>query len=206
MVEGTPPPADAVGAAVLSAEVGRVLDSLEETHYQHDTVIESPKGVYKTDCSGFVNFALATAVSDAYDDLKRATAERPVAEDYVHFIRGLKASVGRWHAVLKPADLVPGDIVAWRIPPGVKSSDTGHVMVVHKTPVLVGMEADVPIVDSTDTGHGDADPRVPTDPSGVGPGTVVILLHDDGTARGYRWSMDADSAPYTIDIAMAHLD
>ena len=200
------PPANVAGSPALLSEAESILATLTSTHYQHASHVDAGKGIYDVDCSGFVNYVMAVAVSDAYDDFKKATVSRPVADSYVKFIGGLAKPVGRWHRVILVSALVPGDILTWTIPKGVKSSDTGHVMIVEKAPVLNGNQATVVVLDSTDNGHGDADPRVPKGPNGIGRGTAVVMMNKDGTASGYRWSLDSDSPPYVTNVEMAHLD
>jgi hypothetical protein len=194
--------------ASISAEVESVLTSLTATHYQHDSDIDAARGLYDTDCSGFVSFVLQTARSDAYDELQAATnTDRALAGSYVTFIQGLSAGAQpQWTRIHHAKYLQAGDIIAWLIPAGVPSDDTGHVMLVEHDATVSGNEATVSIVDSTDTGHGDADPRSPSDPSGVGRGTIVLTLDADGEPTGYRWSTDADSPAYPTTVMMARVD
>lgn len=191
----------------LTSEVELVLTSLMATHYQHDSDIDAASGIYDTDCSGFVSFVVQTARSDAYQELQAATnTERALAGSYVTFIQGITSAQPQWTRIHHAKYLAAGDIIAWLIPAGVQSDDTGHVMLVEHDPTISGNEATVPIVDSTDTGHGDADPRSPSDPSGVGRGTIVLTLDADGEPTGYRWSTDSDSPAYATTVVMARVD
>ena len=191
----------------MAAEVETVLASLKSTHYQHDSDIDASQGVYDTDCSGFVSFVLQTARSDAFSELQAATpTSRAFAGSDVTFIQNLSTAQPQWTRIHHAKYLQAGDIIAWLIPAGVQSDDTGHVMIVEHDATVSGNEATVPIVDATDTGHGDADPRSPSDPSGVGRGTIVLTLDDDGEPTGYRWSTDSDSAPYSTTVVMARVD
>ena len=196
------------GDDVVSAEVDSVLTALRATHYQHDSNIDARAGVFDTDCSGFVDYVLERARPGAYAEVQEATTDRAVAGSYVTFIAGLSDAQPQWKRILHAKYLVAGDVIAWLIPAGVVSDDTGHVMFVADAPVLSddGATAIVPIVDSTDNGHGDADPRSPADPSGVGRGTMVLTLDDDGVPTGYRWSTDADSPAYATKVVMARVD
>ena len=194
------------GSDALLAEAQRILTTLESTRYDHTTYIDSARGVYDVDCSGFVNYAMQVEVKPAFDELQAATTKRPVAESYNAFFDELSPPKGSWREIQLVRDLVPGDIVSWRIPAGVKSTDTGHVMIVEEVVDRTASLATVEVIDSTDTGHGDADPRSPQGPSGIGRGTIGLVTASDGTASGYRWSLDADSPPYKTDVEMAHLD
>ena len=193
--------------ASVAAEVEAVLAGLRSTHYQHASDIDPAGGIYDTDCSGFVNFVLQTARSDAYLALQQATTvNRAFAGSYVTFIQGLSGEQPQWTRIHHAKYLQAGDIIAWLIPAGVETDDTGHVMIVEHDATVSGNEATVSIVDSTDTGHGDADPRSPDDSSGVGRGAIVLTLDDDGEPTGYRWSTDADSPPYATTVVMARVD
>ncbi len=194
------------GSDALLAEAQRIASTLKSTHYDHTTHIDTSRGVYDVDCSGFVNYAMQVEVKTAFDELQAATTKRPVAESYTAFFDELSPPKGSWHEVKYVRDLVPGDIISWRIPAGVKSNDTGHVMIVEEVTGRTSSLATVKVIDSTDTGHGDADPRSPQGHSGIGRGTIGVVIAGDGTASGYRWSLDADSPPYETDVEMAHLD
>ncbi len=196
----------ATGSARLLAEAQRMLGSVKQSSYSHVTQVDEGAGVFVFDCSGFVNYALARVVPEAFTALARATAPRPVAKSYVTFVSALATPTKSWRAVARARDLVPGDIVAWLKPAAVESTNTGHMMIVADSVRVGGSEVIVPIIDATESGHGKQDVRTSTKATGLGRGTTVLLVDPAGAPTGYRWSTDAVSKPLTTKVALAHLE
>ena len=201
------PPVAAVtpGSTRLLAEAERILMAARESSYTHTTHIDEATGTFDMDCSGFVDYALARAVPDAFSPLAAATTARPVAESYVAFIGG-KGPSKPWKARSRAADLEAGDLVAWLEPKDIVSTNTGHVMVVAGAVVVGANEVQVPVIDSSETGHGTDDARTLARSTGIGRGTTVILVDSTGAPVGYRWSTEAASLSHTTKVVLAHLD
>jgi hypothetical protein len=182
-----------------------ILADLKHTTYDHTTDIDVATGTFDVDCSGLVNYVLQQAVPAGFAELQGATAQRPLASDYGSFMGALSAQATNWVEIARPAELLPGDIIAWDEPKSVDSSDTGHVMIVVAAPVQATGEVDVHVFDSTDTGHGKTDPRTTDNTTGVGEGTVAVTVDAQGAATGYRWSTENGVAAYKVHVAMGRL-
>ena len=205
-VAPVPQPPNQPAYQSLLLEMQRIQKVAKHTKYTHTTSVNESTDTFDFDCSGFVNYALERVVPDAEKTLAEKTSMRPVAEDYVTLI-AKDAPLGRWHRVTAVTDLVPGDIVAWLQPKDVKSSNTGHVMVAVKPAVksTTASEYLVAVIDSTETGHGDIDPRGTKGQTGVGTGTIVLRVDSQLAPIGYRWSNDSDSVSETTTVALGHL-
>lgn len=185
-----PPPATAAGQRVLDV-ITRVRETLRETAYEHTTRVRERDGVYRWDCSGMVAWMLRRAAPVA---MRRITRERPVARDFVAAIEDAPTSRARagWQRIGHIAEVLPGDLFAWRRPRGFPSRNTGHVGFVLDRPLPVpGMPGAyaVRIVDSTSYGHQD-DSRGQGEAAGAGgfgSGTLVFLTDGQGHGTHYGW-------------------
>jgi hypothetical protein len=186
----------------LLTEARRILAAVKESTYSHTTTIDEASGRYDVDCSGFVDYAMSRATPDAFTALVTHTAKRPVASSYVSFA---EAPSAQWQRVMRASELVPGDLVAWLEPASKDTTNTGHVMIVAGVVVVHGNEVDVPIIDSTDTPHGATDARTVSKTTGVGTGTIGLIVGTDGAPTAYRWSIDKGSPSVTTTIALAHI-
>jgi hypothetical protein len=210
-LDGGDASAIATGSSLLAEEAAREVTAMISSTYQHTTFVDESKGLFDYDCSGFVDYALAQAVPDALETLKTATEPRPLAKDFETFFAGLTTSTGRWHAVARAMDLVPGDVVAWLKPADVTSSNTGHVMIVRELPTLntkntVETEWLVPITDSTESPHGPSDSRTATGATGLGTGTIGLVVDATGAPIEYRWTGGYSTKRETTSIALGHID
>jgi hypothetical protein len=182
-------PATRAGVKVLG-----LLESIRATttddKYQASTKVDVKRGIYYWDCSGMASWILRRAAPAA----QRALAsERPVARDFAAAIERAptKRAKAGWQRIANIADVLPGDVFAWRRPKGMPSKNTGHVgFVVGKpqpVPMIPGAWA-VPIADSTRGIHqndsrGDGDGE-----GGLGFGTLTFLTDSTGAVTAYGWS------------------
>jgi hypothetical protein len=197
------------GAALLAEEAHRELTAMISSTYQHTTFVDESKGIFDYDCSGFVDYALARVLPDALTTLQTATEPRPLAKDFETFFAGVTTSSGRWTSVARAIDLVPGDIVAWLKPLDVTSSNTGHVMIVRELPTKNPKDASeilVPITDSTETPHGPTDSRTATGATGLGTGTIGLLVDATGAPQQYHWTGAYSTKAETTSIALGHIE
>ena len=199
------------GASLLAAEAARELKTMVTSTYQHTTTVDEGKGVFDYDCSGFVDYALSVALSDALTTVKDATTARPLAKDFETFfvsIASSSSSMGRWHRVVRALDLTPGDVVAWLKPADVTSSNTGHVMIVRALPSKNPARSDevlVPITDSTSTPHGPSDSRTAAGATGLGTGTIGLIVDASGAPVSYRWTGGYSTKIESTSIALGHV-
>lgn len=194
----------------LLGEADRELNLMKTSNYSHKTQVDESIGQFQYDCSGFLNYALAHSVPEALRSLQKATVRRPLAKHFVRFITSLPPGkvVGRWRQVERVTDLTPGDIIAWIKPPAVVSNNTGHVMIVRaaiQRHPKRSNEIIIPIIDSTAIRHGYSDSRHKAAGTGLGTGSVVLVVDDAGKAIGYRWSRSKNSRKHTTKVALARL-
>lgn len=188
-------------------EVRAQLDGMRSTRYQHTTDVDPGRGAYFYDCSGLVEYALARSVPDALRALPTSSKARPLAVDIAfHLLRAPTYPGDPWDRVLTAAELRPGDLIAWVTPRESSSRNTGHVMVVTAPPAPSPGRRDewlVDIVDSTSTPHA-GDSRVEGS-TGLGSGTVGLVVDTDGRPTAYRWrGGESLRAPRTL-VALGRL-
>lgn len=186
--EPAPAPPTKAGARLI-AVIEDIRATMVESKYQHATSVRTKDGVYNWDCSGMASWILRRAAPVAQQALANV---RPVARDFVAAIE--RAPVGKarggWQRIPRIADVLPGDVFAWRRPRGLPSKNTGHVGFVVGRPLAVpeipGAWA-VTIVDSTSSHHQN-DTRTEDADGGFGIGTLVFLTDSDGRATSYGWA------------------
>jgi hypothetical protein len=170
------------------------LNALTYTYYlfSGDTWSDS-KGVYKVDCSGFMNRMVEDTNPTSYDYVADyRNTNRPSAEDYYYTFRSLPTSSTshHWRRVTKAKDLRPGDILVWRYNDP-STSSTGHAVMVVSTPTRDTRWSNVykiRVSDSARSGHS-TDNRGSSG-SGVGAGTMLIRYDSDtGAPYAYAWSL-----------------
>ena len=188
------------GAAHAVSPPSRVLMELERVHrnvrstrYVHSTHIDEHAGQYDFDCSAMASFILGRSAPRAHEAVMRQNGHgRPVARDFHDVI--VAAPVGRssdgWMRLAHVTDLRPGDVIAWRRPPALASSNTGHVAFVYTAPQQLDREGRrylVRVVDSTSIPHGD-DSRPGQHASGFGFGNIVLFVESPGEdPTAYGW-------------------
>ncbi len=179
---------------------------LEHTGYEHGEgrVVWSGACESHADCSGFVSALFKQAYG--YDDVqfkKWFGTARPLAARYHDTI--LKHA--GFAEVTRAGDILPGDILAIKYTEPRDDKNTGHVMVVagavrkmeSKAPLKDDtIQWEVPVVDSSSSGHGLTDWRHGKgkdgkDHDGLGAGVFRIYTDSDGKVAGYTWSVLAGS-------------
>lgn len=165
-------------------------------------------GIYEchTDCSGLVDALLKHSYGYTDSDFERWLRKRRALSS--SYFRGISENRGftRIHHV---HDMLPGDLMSYRLPPG--SKNFGHVMVVNGLPWPLPEESQpsipgtrqwaVPIIDCTGKGHGVGDSRTLGDgrfQSGIGKGTFRLYTYPDGTIAGCAWSPSPTAKFYPI--------
>lgn len=195
-------------AARLVQEDERQLSIMRSTHYQHKTDVDEGAGRFDYDCSGFLDYVLRSVAPDAYKELpvSKPSAKRPLAQDFYALFSGLAQPSGSWSTVPKASELEPGDIVSWLRPPDNDSNNTGHVMLVRAKPSRNPQESDellVPVIDSTSSPHA-ADSRAKGQ-TGLGSGTIGLIVDAAGRAVSYRWRGGLSRREEITPIALGRL-
>jgi hypothetical protein len=209
--DALPPPrapvATVSGGNALHDEAARELAAVKSTTYSHRVRVDEAAGVFEYDCSGFVDYAIGNTTPDAFRQLGR---RRPAARTYVDLLTAIPRgqSRGRWLHVDQPSALREGDVVAWLAvsskPDAWGIVNTGHVMIVDGPPRERSPgEWVVPIVDSS-FGHGGTDPRAKRSATGLGRGTMVVVV-ENGSLVGYHWSESARSPLIRTTVVMGRI-
>jgi hypothetical protein len=187
------------GSQMLAA-ARHLIDVTTDDAYSHVPLIDPTKGIFHADCSELVDYLTQQVKPKALLDLPVDVGHtEPRAWNYYSFLNdqplvNTAAATGDWARIGKPAELAPGDVIAWKntaYVPG--QGSTGHVMLVSAlpTPTLEGGKLvgfDVPVIDSTSHGHGAADPRTASGKNGLGEGTVFFPIDPTGAAAGFSWT------------------
>lgn len=208
----------ALAATLHSAEPPLLVEATEQfkamttTLYQHKTEVDRTAGSYRYDCVGFVSYALKHAAPQAWASAFKATGidkgRIPRPPRYRTFFASLADTPQPgWEAVVKIADLRPGDIVAWEHK---TATAVGHAVIIGTIPVAAPDGSWLVMVyDSTASPHAEdtrpADERAqPLAPggrhSGLGHGMMSLIADPaTGALTGYRWSPKAKTS--TVPIA-----
>ncbi len=187
--------------------VHTTLNRLRYSRYKlGGTYFNLISGVYKVDCSEYVDQLLRNAVPEAYHHLVACVrTPRPTSEDYYVFLSSLLSDQEQqdWYRIESVANLEPGDIIVFRYKKLYFHRASGHVMVVVNTPVLERLDDNVYLVrvsDSAPSGHSD-DTR-PPHTSGIGEGTLLLKVDpQSGLPYAYAWKVGAPWE-YDMDFAM----
>lgn len=170
--------------------LSEIESTLKETRYQHVTRVSKRRGEYFFDCSGMAAWVLKRAAPAALKAVGRPNDKRPAA---VHFYRKIaKIKPGRkkgpWYRVPTAAQILPGDLIAWKRPPWFRSTSTGHVA------FAVGLPKNNPgeilgilvrVADASKFKHED-DSRA-SGTTGYGTGVLLLPTDKSGNPLGYGW-------------------
>lgn len=196
-------PSETTGERLVSF-VHEVVGSLRYTRYAYGAgVFDSKYGVYKLDCSHYVDNILHRADPMAYASLEAGTgAQMPNSANYYDFFTRLSDHLRYdWDKVDNARELQPGDVLVFRFrnPYGVQEG--GHVMLVMDKPVIDNDALLVRVSDSAAAGHSD-DTRAAHN-SGVGIGTLLLKVDSyTGQPSAYAWEFNSPWKS-SVDIAMA---
>ena len=208
------PPQAWRGPEGIIVEARRQLAAMRVTAYDHHTVIDELRGLYRCDCSAFVDYVLACTAPEALASLRTFSREgrRPQARTYVALLNRLQAGQesGSWRRLRSPVDLRPGDIIAWlapnRRPDFTGHVNTGHVMIVDTPAVPRGPDEWVVGVIDSSTGHGGDDPRRAPEHAGIGRGQVVLITDGMEVAGFRRSAARANSPRYFSTVALGRVE
>lgn len=185
-----------------------------DTTYDHTSVTVTWAGqagatayTSHTDCSGFVMALLSQTYGLTPPTFQRwLKTTRPLAANFY-------AAINNRHGfenIGQVLEIQPGDFIAIRYPPGSTDvgDDTGHIMLVAGPPkpfnpgqpdIKNTRQWEVPVIDSSESGHGKTDTRRKPDGTfgqGVGQGIFRLYTNAAGKPVGYAWSIFEDSIYY----------
>jgi hypothetical protein len=194
-------PAQAASADPHVASAERLVDQLDlaNTNYEHGqgSITWTGTVASHTDCSGFIDHLLMHDDGLAADDFKRwLGTRRPTADRYHDAI-----VEGRGFSRLESmSELRPGDLIAIKYL--TRHDNTGHIMLVVEAPQRMNAappyvdgttQWSVPVIDSSESGHGVTDTRHKRgedgrDHEGLGRGVFRIYTNAQGQVSGFAWS------------------
>ena len=184
-----PPPLPAAepstpAAARAVATLERILETQRDARYQHRTDVRERRGRYRWDCSGMVSWIVHRAAPRAGRSIGRdRTSARGIHRLITRERRG-------WARVDHIEEVRPGDVFAWRTPPGSPSRHTGHTGFALERPRPVPGLRDayaLRVADSVVGPHQeDTRPRGGTE-GGLGTGIFVFLTDGEGRVTHYGW-------------------
>lgn len=190
----------------LTALAYQTVESARFSQYKFGgNIFDRVKGIYKIDCSAFINGLLSQANPEAFSNLVRNTqTAKPTTRDYYHFFQQLpQQKTQYWHKIVNIEQLGPGGILVF-LNRAFRSNRLGggHVMVVMSKPIQHNFDTyQIQVADSASSGHS-FDTRLPHK-SGIGIGTLLLKV-DPYTKqpKAYAWRMD-DHWRSNISFAMA---
>jgi hypothetical protein len=179
-------PATSVSTQVQAA-ARRILANVRDTRYQHRTLIDEKRGIYKLDCSGLACAILRKVARRQLSEvaIEAGKSRQRAWEFYETFADATDQGTPGWRTVGKMLDALPGDLLARRRSGFKKGESTGHVMVIDEIPVLEkpGLVR-VVVIDSTSHPHSNDTRLSGTD--GVGRGTIWIEIDPQGRPIAWR--------------------
>jgi hypothetical protein len=197
---------------IFYKEVQREIATLniETSYYAHMTYMNESTGTRRTDCSGFVDYALGRVLPDAYEKVPHPETQRPLADDWYDYLVGRYQSPStqetvRWREIRHVGELVPGDLVVWLKPQNVTGDNTGHIMIVLARPTAGrASERLVRIGDSTTSPH--ANDSRGTERTGIGTGTIGLKVDGWDRPVAYWWRGGLSYNAYETPIAMGRVE
>lgn len=176
---------------------------LAHTTYNHgEPSVDWTQFASYADCSGFIDELLKHTYGYTPDDMKKwFGSHRPTARRYHEAI---EAQTG-FTAIAQLNQAAPGDFLAVKYLN--RTDNTGHVMLVAARPhrmakanvIAPQFDAwEVPIIDSSMSGHGPSDSRHGLglngkDHDGLGRGVLCVFTDKDTRVMGFSWSTGAKS-------------
>lgn len=181
--------------AMLAAET---VQGLKQTTYQlGGNQFEPQRGVYRLDCSAYVDKLLQQTNPNAYRTLAQwSKTDKPTTAHYYDFFNWLPSNHwGHWRKIHSVEQLDAGAILVFRYGNKKrKQTGGGHVMIVMNKPVHDPQKPNVfwvNVADSASSGHsGDTRPRRT---SGVGIGKLLLKVNPKTKQLdAYAWKAGAD--------------
>ncbi len=173
---------------------------VKTTRYVHATQIDEAAGRFDFDCSAMAAWVLSRATPVAHQTvMEKNGVGRPVAANYHDVIARAPTdhAAGGWQRIPRIEDVRPGDVLAWRRPPSVLSTNTGHVAFVVGKPRRIAPGRnyfEVRVADSTSVLHLD-DSREKPRHSGFGYGTMSFGV-DPKTHQGLSYGWMGGATPW----------
>lgn len=172
-------------------EAKHILQTHQESHYDHKTMIDEARGHYHVDCSSFVSYVLHKKAPLALALLPiDAKHTRSRVQNYYDYFKNLEAPNCHWMAVKTVAELERGDMIAWKYDPSLQKKDTGHVVIVSEKPVQEESHLyRIRVIDASKGKHANDTRAEGID--GIGSGDMWFRVDEKGSPIGLYWSSKA---------------
>ena len=170
-------------------EAQYILQTHQESHYDHKTVIDESKGYYRLDCSSFVCHILRKKAPLSLTMLPIDTHHMHArAQNFYDYFKQLESvPSAHWVAVKTLFDLERGDIIAWKYDPSFHKKDTGHVVIVAEKPIQEEPTLyRIRVIDASKGKHAN-DTRAKEN-DGIGSGDMWFRVNEKGAPIGLYWS------------------
>ena len=170
--------------------IQKTVSTLHYSNYKlGGSKFDTRRGVYITDCSGFVDNILRKASPHAYSSLVNATgALTPATQHYYNFFQELSDnSDNYWNKVDDVDQLRAGDILVFRYKNSRGGQTGGHVMVVMDKPVRDTNVYFVRVADSAPSRHSEDTRQIHE--GGIGIGTLLLKASKSGRPAAYAWGI-----------------
>ncbi len=172
----------------------RIFETLSESKYSHETLVDERAGRYEFDCSGLVSWVLRRTAPGAHGVVVgRSRNGRPLARDYYREIAATRPGPRTprgWARVTRVDEASAGDVIAWLKPEEVRSTNTGHVAFLLAAPRptdLIPGGFLLRIADASRYQHDDDD-RSQSGRTGFGSGTILVVADaETGGPSAYGW-------------------
>ncbi len=186
------------------AQARSTFATMSQTRYAHRSVKDVARGYYQFDCVGFTMFNLAQSNPVARKAFRKQARIAPgrvgkPSQWYGFFVGQNGPLPPSWARITNVTSVRPGDYLAFTKG---RHRFVGHAAIVANAPKrLADGSYSVDIFDSTGHPHGPNDTRR-TDPrnfrpagktngTGLGRGTMRLLVNRGGQITGAKWSVDA---------------
>jgi|CZKU01.1.fsa_nt_gi hypothetical protein len=190
----------------IATAAEHVLKGEPHTQYQHSPVIDEKAGRYNVDCSAFVGLLLQKVAPEHLSLIPKSADERyPRAFEFFDFFQGPQAP--GWKRIERLEEAKRGDLISWRTSDIRPRHDTGHVLVVARSPEFnTAAEAwDVAVHDSSPAAHfDDSRQRGGTYHPGIGSGVLRFRVDTKGVPIAFQFG--PGSKFHGMAIAIARLE
>jgi hypothetical protein len=194
------------GPARVVEVLSTIEETLEQSRYQHGTVVNPARGEYYFDCSGMAEWVLRRGAPMSLRVLGRPRGRRPLATDYHRHISRIRPGQkrGPWYRVPDAMSARPGDVVTWTRPPWFPSKSTGHVAFVvgMPSPNRRGIQGVLLRVADASRFRHEADSRGPGQ-TGFGTGVLLLPTDAEGQPIGYGWAGSVTPTDWLVPTKVA---
>lgn len=177
------------GSDEVFQEANYLLQTHQESHYDHKTVIDEKRGYYRMDCSSLVCYVLSKRAPIALGMIpKDVHHSHARAQNFYDYFKTLETMPNAyWMAVRTVTELKRGDIIVWKYDPMLRKKDTGHIVIVAETPVQEEAYLyRIRVIDASRGQHA-KDTRV-AGKDGIGSGDMWFRVDENNFPVGLYWS------------------